>query len=158
MLNQGICFFLHSSSSISLGTVLCLGKIWNNYGNTSPNIVTIMIHLSPSHFLYSPLPVNREDKDTPKGFEFAWCGFLFWARSVFLFLFLPRVRNKNSHYSEIRLPVAFLFLYYPFSTRSLGWTMVVNLELKRDSGVSHRLLKESPSLLYKSRGGCCNGT
>lgn len=79
-------------------------------------------------------------------------------RNLFLFLFLPRVRNKNSHYSEIRLPVAFLFLYYPFSTRSLGWTMVVNLELKRDSGVSHRLLKESPSLLYKSRGGCCNGT
>lgn len=55
MLNQGICFFLHSSSSISLGTVLCLGKIWNNYGNTSPNIVTIMIHLFPSHFLYFPL-------------------------------------------------------------------------------------------------------
>lgn len=81
MLDQGICFFLHSSSSISLGAVLCFGKIWNNYGNTSPNIVTIMIHLFPSHFLYFPLPVNREDKDTPKGFEFAWCGFLFWSSS-----------------------------------------------------------------------------
>lgn len=81
MLNQGICFFLHSSSGISLGAVLCFGKIWNSYGNTSTKIVTIMTHLFPFLFLYAPLLVNREDKDTPKGFEFAWCGFLFWSRS-----------------------------------------------------------------------------